>query len=248
MHQTDCQQGRGLVTPAHTPTPEGYGPARLNSHRSFRFDRNPKLDYRCYVAEPASGGGVGLRMSGNSIGTMPSEDYIRIVIREFKRSKTLADGAIAQLSLDGLFTVPADGDNSVAVIIKHVSGNMRSRWKDFLSSDGEKPDQNRDAEFVILPEDSRESLLMRWEEAWAILFAALEPLGPSDLHRTATIRGESLTVLQAMNRQLTHYAYHVGQIVYVAKHLAGHDWKSLSIPLGASRQFNHNPTKYIERA
>ena len=179
---------------------------------------------------------------------MPGEDYIPIEIREFKRLKNLADGAIVQLSPDGWFSAPGDGDNSVAVIIKHVSGNMRSRWKDFLSSDGEKADRNRDAEFVIFPEDSREDLLKRWEEAWAILFAALEPLDQPDLRRTVTIRGESLTVLQAMNRQLTHYAYHVGQIVYVAKHLAGRDWKSLSISLGASWQFNQNPTKYIEKA
>ena len=176
---------------------------------------------------------------------MTDEGYVPLVIREFKRLKTLADGAMDQLSDDGLFAVPKEGDNSAAVIIKHVSGNMRSRWQDFLTSDGEKPDRDRDAEFVITAEDSRQPLLHRWDEAWGIMFASLESLNPQDLQRKVVIRGEHLTVLQAINRQLTHYAYHVGQIVYVAKHLRGHDWKSLSIPLGGSQKFNQSPAKYI---
>lgn len=185
--------------------------------------------------------------SGATTITMRNGNYIPEAIREFRRLKKLADGAIAQIAPELLFSVPGDGDNSVAVIMKHLGGNMRSRWARFLTTDGEKPDRNRDAEFVILPGDSRQALLEQWEEGWKILFAALEPLGPAVLRRTVRIRGEPLTVLQAVNRQLTHYAYHVGQVVYVAKHLAGRNWKSLSIPLGASRQFNQNPKKYIQK-
>jgi hypothetical protein len=179
---------------------------------------------------------------------MPDEEYLPLAVREFGKMKALADRAIAQLPADGLFTVPGEGDNSIAVIMKHLSGNMRSRWRDFLSSDGEKPDRKRDTEFVISADDSRESILARWEEGWAILFSALAPLGQSDLGRTVAVRGEPMTVLQAVNRQLTHYAYHVGQIVYVAKHLAGARWKSLSIPLGASEQFNRAPVKYLGKS
>jgi hypothetical protein len=176
---------------------------------------------------------------------MPDEEYLPIAVREFGKMKALAERAMAQLPKDGIFSVPGEGDNSVAVIMKHVSGNMRSRWRDFLSSDGEKPDRKRDAEFAISADDSREALFARWEEGWAILFAALAPLRQSDLGRTVAIRGEAMTVLEAINRQLTHYAYHVGQIVYLAKHLAGAQWKSLSIPLGASEQFNRAPAKYL---
>lgn len=179
---------------------------------------------------------------------MTHEGYVPLVIREFKRLKTLADGAIAQLPAADLFAVPKEGDNSVAVIVKHVSGNMRSRWQDFLTSDGEKPDRDRDAEFVITAEDSSQALLGRWEAAWGIMFATLESLGPPDLERKVLIRGEPLTVLQSINRQLTHYAYHVGQIVYVAKHLRGREWQSLSIPLGGSQRFNQNPARYINNA
>ena len=138
-------------------------------------------------------------------------------------------------------------DNSIAVLVKHVSGNQWSRWTDFLSSDGEKLDRKRDGEFVILPEDSRERLLAKWEEGWALLFAALKPLHSVDLSRTIRIRGEPLSVLQAINRQLTHYAYHAGQIVYLAKYLAGAKFNSLSIPLGQSEQFNRAPTSYLGR-
>jgi hypothetical protein len=179
---------------------------------------------------------------------MPNEEYMPLAVREFEKLKSLADRAISQLPADGFFAVPGEGDNSVAVIVKHVSGNMRSRWRDFLSSDGEKPDRQRDLEFVISGGDSRESLLARWDEGWAALFSALAPLRPSDLGRTVAIRGEAMTVLQAINRQLTHYAYHVGQIVYLAKHFTGGRWKSLSIPLGESEQFNRAPKEYLGNA
>lgn len=171
--------------------------------------------------------------------------YTALVLREFKRLKQLGDRAIQQLPAEQFFTTLGDGDNSVALLIKHVSGNMLSRWSDFLNSDGEKPDRNRDSEFVVMPHDSREQLMTRWEEGWATLFNALSPLGPADLDRSVTIRGERLTVLQAINRQLTHYAYHVGQLVFLAKHFVGEEWVSLSIPKGKSEDFNREPRKYL---
>jgi hypothetical protein len=179
---------------------------------------------------------------------MLDEEFIPIAIRELERLKGLADRAISQLPADRLFEIPGDGDNSVAVIMKHVGGNMCSRWRDFLTSDGEKPDRGRDLEFVIAPDDSRDAVLARWNEGWAVLFAALAPLRPQDLGRTVTIRREPLTALQAISRQLSHYAYHVGQIVYLAKHFAGARWKTLSIPPGGSEPFNEAPKKYIGNA
>jgi hypothetical protein len=122
--------------------------------------------------------------------------------------------------------------------MKHISGNMRSRWTNFLTTDGEKPDRDRDSEFEQSDADTREAVLTRWESGWRLLFEALDPLTEDDLQKTVTIRGEPHTVLQAINRQLTHYASHVGQIVFLAKHLAGPRWQSLSIPRGKSRQFD----------
>jgi hypothetical protein len=176
---------------------------------------------------------------------MPAETYLPLVTREFQRLKGVADRAIAQISEAQFFQVPGPEDNSIAVLVKHVAGNSLSRWTDFLHSDGEKPGRNRDAEFELVPEDTREHLLARWEAGWSALFDALRPLVESDLARAVTIRGESLTVLQAINRQLTHYAYHVGQIVFLAKHLAGPRWKSLSIPRGESQRFNRTPSSYL---
>lgn len=174
-----------------------------------------------------------------------NESYVKLAIREFKRLQSLADGAMAQISDEQFFASPGPGDNSVAVIVKHVGGNLVSRWTDFLTSDGEKPGRDRDMEFCVTPSDSRQELLRLWTRGWAALFAALEPLGDSDIARVVTIRGESLTVLQAVNRQLTHYAYHIGQIVYVAKHYRGSAWRTLSIPLGRSKEFNRAPTRYV---
>ena len=176
---------------------------------------------------------------------MKQETYLELVLREFQRLKSSADGAISQCSDEQFFATPAPGDNSVAVIAKHMAGNLVSRWTDLLTSDGEKPDRNRDAEFDILPEDSRERLLGFWEQGWSVLFASLSSLSEADMSRLIKIRGESLTVLQAVNRQLTHYSYHVGQIVYVAKHFCGASWKTLSIPGGDSARFNQRPTSYV---
>jgi hypothetical protein len=179
---------------------------------------------------------------------MPTESYLPLALREFERLKQLADRAIAQLPGDAFFAAPGEGDNSIAVLVKHVGGNSLSRWVDFLTTDGEKPNRRRDDEFIVMETDTREHLLNRWEAGWAALFAAVRPLADADLARTVTIRGEPLTVLQAINRQLTHYAYHVGQIVYLAKHFAGLRWQSLSIPRGESERFNHAPKKYLEKS
>ena len=179
---------------------------------------------------------------------MNQEGYVELVLREFERLKTLAEGAMAQCSDEQFFATPAPTDNSVAIIVKHVAGNLVSRWTDLLTSDGEKPDRNRDAEFELQPNDSRPRLLEFWERGWSVLFASLGALSEADLNRTIKIRGEALTVLQAVNRQLMHYSYHVGQIVYVAKHLCGASWKTLSIPRGGSAQFNQQPAAYVPNA
>jgi hypothetical protein len=179
---------------------------------------------------------------------VPAENYLDLARREFERMKQLADRAIAQLPADRFFAAPVEGDNSIAVIVKHVSGNLLSRWTDFLVSDGEKLGRRRDDEFAILPRETREGLLDRWEQGWAALFEALQPLTDADLARVVTIRGEPLTVLQAINRQLTHYSYHVGQIVFLAKHHCGPSWQSLSIPRGKSEEFNRAPDKYVPKS
>jgi hypothetical protein len=176
---------------------------------------------------------------------MLKETYIQTSIREFRRMKGLADGAMAQVTPEQFFAMPSEHDNSIAVIVKHVGGNLLSRWTDFLTTDGEKPGRNRDSEFEIAPADTQQILIERWESGWAVLFSALEPLADGDLERTVTIRGEPLSVLLAIIRQLTHYSYHIGQIVYVAKHYAASSWRSMSIPRGKSAQFNANPTKYV---
>ncbi len=169
---------------------------------------------------------------------MKPESYFEDAILQFRKLKNLADKALAQVEdKDFLRALDAES-NSIAAVVKHIAGNMRSRWTDFLTSDGEKPDRNREAEFALSAEDSRENLMARWEAGWRCLFAALEPLRPDDLDRTVLIRRQPHTVLQAVNRQLTHIAYHVGQIVFLARHFASENWESLSIPRGKSEEFN----------
>jgi len=163
--------------------------------------------------------------------------YLKDSIEVFRYYKKLAERAMAQLADDQLFTALDQESNSIAVIVKHMAGNMRSRWTDFLLSDGEKPDRNRDAEFEN-PPATREALLALWEQGWGCLFQALEPLTDADLTRTITIRGEAHSVTQAINRQLAHYPYHCGQIVFLAKHLNPAGWKSLTVPRGKSQDFN----------
>ena len=174
-----------------------------------------------------------------------TELYLQEVRREFGSLKRLAEKSLAQVSDNDFIATLDPGSNSIAVIVKHLAGNLRSRWTDFLTSDGEKPDRRRDSEFEIGPEDTRPSLAGRWEEGWRTLFAALEALAPEDLSREVRIRGERISVVRAINRQLTHYADHVGQIVLLSKHWAGERWQTLSVPRGRSEEFNRAA---VERA
>lgn len=152
----------------------------------------------------------------------------------FRKLKSQADRALAQVRGDELFLQLDEESNSLAVIMKHIAGNMRSRWTDFLTSDGEKPDRHRDVEFEILENEGRDEIFRQWERGWHSLFGALEPLSAEDLEKTVTIRAEPHTVPQAIFRQLAHYAEHVGQIVFLAKHLRSREWQTLSIPRGKS--------------
>ena len=164
--------------------------------------------------------------------------YLEEARRQFLGHKRLAEGAFAQLGDEEFFiTIDAEA-NSIATLVKHIAGNARSRFVDFLTSDGEKPDRHRDQEFEISEKTTRAEVMRWWEEGWGIVLSALEPLKPEDVERTVTIRGQPHTVLQAINRQIAHYAYHVGQIVFLAKHLRSRDWKSLSVPKGKSEEFN----------
>jgi hypothetical protein len=164
--------------------------------------------------------------------------YLQDVVGRLKELKKLAEGAIAQIEKGQLFQTWDDETNSIAITMKHLAGNMRSRWKDFLTTDGEKPDRNRDAEFVVEASDNPETLLARWQEGWNYLFEALGSLTPEDLTKTVFIRNQPHTVYQAINRQMIHYGTHVGQIVFMAKHLAAGHWKSLSVPRGGSQTLN----------
>ena len=147
----------------------------------------------------------------------------------FRQYKQQAERAMAQVSDGQLFAVLDGEANSIALIVKHMAGNMRSRWTDFLTTDGEKPDRNRDSEFEE-PPATREEMMRLWEDGWRRVFAAIEPLTEADLTRTVTIRGEPHSVMQAIQRQIAHYAMHIGQIVLLAKHFAGTEWKTLTIP------------------
>jgi len=166
--------------------------------------------------------------------------YLKDSIDLFRFYKKGAERAIAQCSDEALFTTIDSESNSIAIIVKHMAGNMRSRWMDFLTTDGEKSDRNRDSEFEDPPK-TRAELMELWERGWKYVFDALEPLTEADLTRTVTIRTEPHSVMQAINRQMAHYANHIGQIVFVAKHLtakATGKWDSLSVPRGKSKQFS----------
>ncbi len=171
----------------------------------------------------------------------PGNHYLDEVRRQFRGYKRLAEGAIAQLKDEELFTTLDPEANSIAVVMKHMAGNMRSRFRDFLTTDGEKPDRHRDQEFEMNIDATRADMVRQWEEGWSCIFSAIEALTPEDVMRTVTIRGEPHTVLQALNRQVAHYAYHIGQIVFLAKHFRSSDWKSLSIPRGKSEEYNRKP-------
>ena len=168
----------------------------------------------------------------------PTQHYLADAIKTFRDYKTLAERAFAQTSDEDFFKTIDEESNSIAVNIKHMAGNMLSRWTDFLTTDGEKPERDRDIEFVMLPGTTRDDMIAYWEKGWQCVFDAVEPLGPDDLMRTVTIRGQDHTVIQAINRQLAHYAYHTGQIVFLAKHFKSSDWQSLSVPRNRSAEFN----------
>lgn len=159
-------------------------------------------------------------------------------LRNFQQLKSLADRAIAQIDEAQRTTKLDDESNSIAILMKHLGGNMRSRWTDFLTADGEKPDRHRDAEFEHAPGSSDAPALAIWEEGWRCAFTGVTALQAGDLMREVRIRGEAHTVVQALHRQLTHTAYHVGQIVMLAKHLGWDRWRTLSIPRGQSDAFN----------
>jgi hypothetical protein len=166
--------------------------------------------------------------------------YLQDSVGLFRYYKKLGDRAMAQCPDEALFITLDAESNSIAIIVKHMSGNMRSRWLDFLTTDGEKPDRNRDAEFEA-PPVSRAQLIEMWERGWKYVFEALEPLTEADLTRTVTIRSEPHSVMQAVNRQIAHYAHHVGQILFLAKHLTftkTGEWESLSVPRGKSADMN----------
>jgi uncharacterized protein DUF1572 len=163
--------------------------------------------------------------------------YLDEVRRQFRGHKRMGEGAMAQLKDEELFVTLDPEANSVAILVKHLAGNMRSRFTDFLTTDGEKPDRFRDQEFEVTSATTRAEVMKWWEEGWARVFSAIEGLKPEDVMRTVTIRGEPHTVLQAMNRQIAHYAQHIGQIIFLAKHLRSDQWKTLTIPRGKSESY-----------
>jgi len=160
--------------------------------------------------------------------------YLKDVIRQFRMFKGYVDKALPRIPDEHLHTQLDANSNSIAIIVKHVGGNLRSRYRDFLTSDGEKPDRDRDREFETTAQESRADIVKWWDDGWFIAMASLEALGPEDLDRTVHIRGEAFLVIEALNRSLAHTASHVGQIVYLARHFAGDTWTSLTIPKGAS--------------
>jgi hypothetical protein len=169
--------------------------------------------------------------------TDPAIHYLDEARRQMRGQKRIGEGALAQLRDEDFFATLDAESNSVAILVKHLAGNMRSRFTDFLASDGEKPDRYRDREFEVSGATTRAEIMRWWDEGWACVFGAIEALKPEDVMRTVTIRGEAHTVLQAINRQIAHYAGHVGQIVFLAKHLRSSEWKTLSIPRGKSEEF-----------
>ena len=167
------------------------------------------------------------------------EQYHSDALQSFRNYKKLAERAIEQVSDEEFFATIDEEANSIALIVKHIAGNLRSRWTDFLTTDGEKPDRNRDTEFEVI-EDTRESLTKYWDDGWQILFDAIEPLTEEDFSKTVTIRGQPHSIVEAINRQLTHYSYHIGQIVLLAKHFRSSEWKTLSIAKNRSAEFNRH--------
>ena len=163
--------------------------------------------------------------------------YLDEARRQMRGYKRLGEGAMAQLQDQDLFVTLDPESNSVAILVKHLAGNMRSRFTDFLTTDGEKPDRSRDQEFELTAATTRADVMRWWEDGWETVFAAIASVKSEDVMQTVTIRGEAHSVLQAVNRQIAHYAHHVGQIVFLAKHLRSKEWTSLSIPRGKSEDY-----------
>ena len=171
---------------------------------------------------------------------MPHEfmtDYVKDSVAVFHLYKKLAEKSLAQISDDDIFRQIDPESNSIAIIVKHMAGNMRSRWTDFLTSDGEKPTRDRDGEFIA-HDASRADYMKQWDEGWQLVFDALAPLSNADLERKVMIRGEPHSVMQAINRQVAHYANHIGQIIFLCKHFASADWQAVTVPRNKSRDFN----------
>ena len=170
------------------------------------------------------------------------EDQIQAFLDEvgdgFQKLKIQAERAAGQVDDNQFFALLDEESNSIALIIKHMAGNMKSRWTDFLTSDGEKPDRMRDQEFIIFPQDTRPYIMAQWETGWQLVFSAIVSVSPQNFNTTVYIRGEAHSILQAIHRQMIHYAYHVGQIVQLARYHAGPRWTPLSIPRGQSAAFN----------
>ena len=177
---------------------------------------------------------------------MSLEQYQADVLREFRRLKKNSDAAMAQVTDEDFFKALDENSNSIALIVKHISGNMHSRWQDFLTTDGDTPDRKRDQEFVLDPSDSRDRLLERWEQGWRCLSDTLSSLQATDFTATVFIRKEPHSVVQAIHRALAHCAGHVGQIIFLAKHLAGDRWQTLTIPRGKSEEFHATGKPYLQ--
>ncbi|MFZ0561439.1 MAG: DUF1572 family protein [Terriglobales bacterium] len=166
-----------------------------------------------------------------------ASQYLEEMKRQFRGHKRLGEAAMAQLHDKEFFVALDPESNSVGMLVKHIAGNARSRFTDFLTSDGEKPDRFRDQEFEVSDNATREEVMRWWEQGWAHVFSTLDSLGSEDVQRTVTIRGEPHSVMQALNRALAHYAQHIGQIVFLAKHLRSGQWQTLSIPRGKSEDY-----------
>jgi len=198
------------------------------------------------VATRSRGGHKGRAYEGNVAQDL-ARHYLDEALRQFRGQKCFGEGALAQLQDEEFFCTLDAESNSIAILVKHLAGNMRSRFTDFLTSDGEKPDRHRDQEFEISQTTTRDEVMRWWEEGWKVVLGAIGSLQPDDVMRTVTVRGEPHTVLQAINRQIAHYALHIGQMIFLAKHLRSSSWKTLTIPRGKSADFNARPSKKFDR-
>ena len=179
--------------------------------------------------------------------TDAASHYLEEARRQLRGHKRMGEKAMSQLQDQEFFVTLDPESNSIAILVKHLGGNMRSRFTDFLTSDGEKPDRFRDREFEVTPATTRTEVMNWWDQGWTTVFGAIDPLKPEDVMRTITIRGEPHSVLQAINRQIAHYAQHIGQIVFLAKHLRSSEWKTLSIARGKSEEFNQQKSDKFDR-